>query len=67
MIFKETKLKGNYLINLELKEDERGFFARYYCEKEFSQKGLNTKWVQINNSVSKEGGTLRGLTLSKRT
>lgn len=61
MIFKETKLKGNYLINLELKEDERGFFARYYCEKEFSQKGLNTKWVQVNNSVSKEGGTLRGL------
>ncbi len=61
MIFKETKLKGNYLINLDLKEDERGFFARYYCEKEFSQKGLNTKWVQVNNSASKEVGTLRGL------
>jgi dTDP-4-dehydrorhamnose 3,5-epimerase len=61
MIFKETKLKGNYLINLELKEDERGFFARYYCEKEFSQKGLNTKWVQVNNSASKKVGTLRGL------
>ena len=61
MIFKETKLKGNYLINLELKEDERGFFARYYCKKEFSQKGLNTKWVQVNNSASKKVGTLRGL------
>lgn len=61
MIFKETKLKGNYLINLELKEDERGFFARYYCEKEFSKKGLNTKWVQVNNSASKKVGTLRGL------
>ena len=61
MIFKETKLKGNYLINLELKEDERGFFARYYCEKEFSLRGLNTKWVQVNNSASKEVGTLRGL------
>ena len=61
MIFKETKLEGNYLINLQLKEDERGFFARYYCKKEFSQKGLNTKWVQINTSASKEVGTLRGL------
>jgi dTDP-4-dehydrorhamnose 3,5-epimerase len=61
MIFKETNLKGNYLIDLELKEDERGFFARYFCEKEFSLQGLNTKWVQINNSLSKEVGTLRGL------
>jgi dTDP-4-dehydrorhamnose 3,5-epimerase len=61
MIFKETKLKGNYLINLEIKEDERGFFARYFCEKEFLEKGLNTKWVQANNSASKEVGTLRGL------
>ena len=61
MIFKETKLMGNYLINLELKEDERGFFARFYCEKEFSKKGLNTKWVQVNNSASREVGTLRGL------
>ena len=61
MIFKETKLKGNYLINLELKEDERGFFARYYCENEFNSFGLKTNWVQINNSMSKEAGTLRGL------
>ena len=61
MIFKETKLMGNYLINLEIKEDERGFFARYFCKKEFLEKGLNTKWVQINNSESKKVGTLRGL------
>ena len=61
MKFEQTILKGNFLINLEKKEDERGFFARYFCEKEFSEHGLNTKWVQINNSESKEIGTLRGL------
>ena len=61
MKFEETFLKGNFLINLEKKEDSRGFFARYFCEKEFSEKSLNTKWVQINNSESKEKGTLRGL------
>jgi len=61
MKFKETSLIGNYLINLELREDERGFFARYFCEREFSVIGLNTQWVQINNSMSREAGTLRGL------
>tara|TARA_B100000575_G_scaffold215503_1_gene176213 strand:+ start:3965 stop:4513 length:549 start_codon:yes stop_codon:yes gene_type:complete len=61
MKFEETKLIGNFLINLEKKEDDRGFFARYFCEKEFLNQGLNTKWVQVNNSESKEIGTLRGL------
>ncbi len=61
MIFEQTKLKDNYLINLELKKDKRGFFARYFCEKEFLKQGLNTKWVQIDNSASKEVGTLRGM------
>jgi dTDP-4-dehydrorhamnose 3,5-epimerase len=61
MIFEQTTLKDNYLINLDLKEDERGFFARYFCEKEFSKQGLNTKWVQMNDSASKEVGTLRGM------
>jgi len=61
MKFKETSLQGNYLIDLDLLEDERGFFARYFCEKEFSNVGLNTRWVQINNSMSCDVGTLRGL------
>ena len=61
MKFKETPLQGNYLIDLELRGDERGFFARYFCESEFSEKGLNTRWVQINNSMSRDVGTLRGL------
>ena len=61
MKLKETRLPGNYLIDLDLREDERGFFARYFCEKEFSNAGLNTRWVQINNSMSCDVGTLRGL------
>lgn len=65
MKFTETPIKGNYLINLELREDSRGFFSRFFCEKEFAEKGLNTSWAQINNSLSKEVGTLRGLHLQQ--
>lgn len=65
MKFSETNLKGNFLINLEKQEDNRGFFARYYCEKEFLKEGLNSKWVQINTSASKQIGTLRGLHYQK--
>ena len=65
MIFKKTSLEGNYVINLELKEDERGFFSRFFCQKEFLEKGLNINWVQINNSFSIEKGTLRGLHYQK--
>jgi len=61
MKFINTPLSGSYLIDLEIKSDERGFFARYFCEKEFNKNGLNTKWVQINNSLSNKKGTLRGL------
>jgi dTDP-4-dehydrorhamnose 3,5-epimerase len=61
MKFRETSLAGNYLIDLDLREDERGFFARYFCEKEFSDVGLHTRWVQINNSMSCDIGTMRGL------
>lgn len=61
MKFKETSIRGNFLIDLEMKEDSRGFFARYFCEKEFKNLSLQTKWVQINNSMSRERGTLRGL------
>jgi len=61
MKFHETGLSGSYLIDLEPHQDERGFFARYYCEREFSTLGLNTRWVQVNDSLSKDKGTLRGL------
>lgn len=61
MIFNEANLKGAFIIDLEKREDERGFFARFFCEREFLSNGLNTKWVQVNNSLSLSKGTLRGL------
>ena len=61
MIFKETKLKGAYVIELQPMEDERGFFARTFCQKEFEAYGLNPKLVQCNISYNKRKGTLRGM------
>jgi dTDP-4-dehydrorhamnose 3,5-epimerase len=61
MRFREAPINGVFLVDLEPQSDERGFFARYFCERKFSEHGLNTKWVQINNSMSREVGTLRGL------
>ncbi|MEP7453566.1 dTDP-4-dehydrorhamnose 3,5-epimerase [Phyllobacterium sp. SB3] len=61
MIFQDTGLVGSWLIDLEKKGDERGFFARFFCEDEFSNKGLETDFVQINTSLSVDAGTLRGM------
>lgn len=59
--FTETPLPGAYLIDLERKADDRGFFARLFCANEFEAEGLQTRFVQVNNSLSEERGTLRGL------
>jgi dTDP-4-dehydrorhamnose 3,5-epimerase len=61
MIFNETPLKGAFVIDLEKRGDERGFFARAFCEKEFGSKQLVTRFVQVNNSLSAQRGTLRGM------
>lgn len=61
MKFEETPLRGAYIIELEKRGDERGFFARYFCEKEYRDQGLNPRIAQINNSLSAEAGTLRGM------
>lgn len=61
MKFVETPLKGAYLIELEKRGDDRGFFARAFCRNEFEAHKLNNNIVQINNSLSKDKGTLRGL------
>ena len=61
MLFIETPLQGAYLVELEPKVDERGFFSRMYCSTEFSEKGLSNYFVQINDSHTGERGTLRGL------
>jgi dTDP-4-dehydrorhamnose 3,5-epimerase len=61
MKFIETPLHKAYLIELEKKGDNRGFFARFFCEKEFGDQGLETRFVQINNSLTGKKGTLRGM------
>ena len=61
MIFKETPLKGAYEIELEVHSDERGFFARSYCSREFEERGLNPCVVQCNVSYNRSRGTLRGM------
>lgn len=61
MIFHETSVCGVYLIDLERRGDERGFFARVFCEREFAARRLVTRFVQVNNSLSPERGTLRGM------
>jgi len=61
MIFKETKLKEAYIIQLEPLEDERGFFARSFCQDEFKKNGINFNIVQCNVSFNKKKGTLRGM------
>ena len=61
MRYIETRLKGAYIIELEKLEDERGFFARTFCRKEFESHGLNPNFVQCNVSYNKKKGTLRGM------
>ena len=61
MIFVETRLKGAHIIEPEKREDERGFFARSWCEKEFAEHGLNPHTVQCNISFNQKRGTLRGM------
>ncbi len=61
MIFQETPLKGAFVIKLKRLEDERGFFARSYCQNEFEEYGLFPKVVQANVSYNKQKGTLRGM------
>jgi dTDP-4-dehydrorhamnose 3,5-epimerase len=61
MKFLPTPLVGAHLIELERRGDDRGFFARLFCENEFGGAGLVTRFVQANNSLSAKKGTLRGL------
>ena len=61
MIFRETGLKDAFVIEIERREDERGFFARSWCHREFEAHGLNTRIAQCNISVNYKKGTLRGM------
>jgi dTDP-4-dehydrorhamnose 3,5-epimerase len=61
MNFRETELKGAYVIDPQRLEDERGFFARSWCRREFEARGLNPNLVQCNLSFNAATGTLRGM------
>jgi len=61
MQFLSTPLEGARLIELDKIGDDRGFFARAFCEREFADAGLVSHFVQVNNSLSADKGTLRGM------
>lgn len=61
MIFTELDLPGAYVIDLEPHRDERGFFARTWCRREFWDHGLETRIAQCNLSYNRRRGTLRGM------
>jgi len=61
VLFHETKLAGAYVIEIERRSDERGFFARTFCEREFASHRLPTRFPQSNLSRNRQAGTLRGM------
>jgi dTDP-4-dehydrorhamnose 3,5-epimerase len=61
MTFFQTPLLGSYVINLSSYSDERGWFARTYCENEFAEIGHGARWVQMNHSYTTKKGTVRGM------
>lgn len=65
MKFQETILAGAYIIDAEQRSDERGFFARTFCQDEFVRHGLNPCVAQCNISFNKYAGTLRGMHFQK--
>jgi len=61
MVFRETTLKGAFVIELELHADQRGSFARSFCAQEFQEHGLDARVLQCNVSCNGRRGTLRGM------
>jgi dTDP-4-dehydrorhamnose 3,5-epimerase len=61
VIFTETPIPGAFVIDTERREDERGFFARTFCEDELRERGLESSVAQCNISWNRVKGTLRGL------
>jgi dTDP-4-dehydrorhamnose 3,5-epimerase len=61
MLFEMLAIEGVYLVELELREDDRGFFARSFCEDEFATKGLVNRFTQSSISFNARRGTVRGM------
>ncbi len=66
MKFIKNTIKGSYVIELDKKNDQRGFFARFFCTNEFKKKKLTNKFIQINNSMTLMKGTIRGMHYQKK-
>jgi dTDP-4-dehydrorhamnose 3,5-epimerase len=65
MIFTETRLKGAFIIESEAVRDERGYFARTYCQREFEARGLSPRALQSSLSFNAKRGTVRGMHYQK--
>jgi len=61
VIFSETPLRGVFMVDPQPQRDDRGFFARTWCAREFAAQGLSTQFVQCSVSFNDAAGTLRGL------
>jgi dTDP-4-dehydrorhamnose 3,5-epimerase len=61
MKFRPIQLDGVFIVEPEPRKDERGFLARTNCEREFDERGLNTRWVQQNHTRTQGRGSVRGL------
>ena len=61
MEFLSTGIAGAFAVRHALRSDERGRFKRQYCERAFAEAGLNTRWVQVNHSVTLGAGSVRGM------
>ena len=61
MRIRETDLPGAYILDVEMINDERGFFARTWCQQEFHSAGIKVQWVQSNISWNAGRGTVRGM------
>jgi dTDP-4-dehydrorhamnose 3,5-epimerase len=61
MLFTETRLKGAFIVDIDRREDDRGFFGRVFCQKEFEDRGLEPNMVQASAGRSIRRGTLRGM------
>ena len=59
MIFTKTRFDDAWLIDIEPKEDDRGFFARTWCRQEFADHGLDTEIAQVSLSFTRQQGTVR--------
>ena len=65
MIFTKTKIEGVYIIDLEPRLDERGYFAKVFAQEELKKQGISYKIVNVNRSLTEKRGTIRGLHFQK--